>query len=149
MPTKKNPTPAPEVVDPVKGLLVKLISIEYGRKINLETISNKRPYESAERKVTMWADIDPDEQGDANLLKVRLDELHTLVKNAVIASIQETVANVRAADQSLKYSSIAIEQALLAVLKSLIPGEPIEKFQMAEEMFMIELKSAQEFLQSQ
>jgi len=144
--TKKTAT-QPETVT-ASGPLVKLVSSEYERKINLETISSKRPYESAAKKITMWMDIAPEEQGDPLALQARLVELDNLVKERVTACLQETVAAVRAADQSLKYSSIAIEKALDWLISTNLAYDP-ETRQKWEAGFWEALKTAQSFEQSQ
>jgi len=125
---------------------VKLVCIEYERKINLETISKHRPYESASKKVSMWADIAPEERGDIKALKARLDELDKLVKDRVTTSLQETVAAVRAADVSTKFSRFAVDAAFDHILENFVPELEGEK---ARAAFEDVLKSTQEFQQSQ
>ncbi len=132
---------------PPHSIFIKMISFEYERKINLETISKHRPYESASAKVSMYADISMDEQGDQYKLTNRELELQQLVRDRANAILQETVVAVRAADLSLKYSSIAIEKAVDGLIKALV-GDVGDQDKIRAE-FMENLKTAQAALQAQ
>lgn len=162
MPTsKKTPTPStqehPEKQDknvPVQietegaNIRVRLISVEYERKLNLENISRKRPYESASTKVSMYVDIPWEEQGKPDILATREAELQKLVKSRSTEILRETVDAVLAADNSIKYSMIAIEAAVDKLINSFVGLDTTEGEQ-AKAAFIEQVKTEQGLLSSQ
>ncbi len=127
---------------------VRLASAKYGRKLNLQLISRNRSFESAEHEILLWTDIPFESQRDPDAVKVCLDYLQNEVKNRVAEKLQETVNSVRAYDQSPKYDFLAIDRALVAVLKHLgVSTEP--ETMKARSIFEDELKNAQNLLQAQ